>query len=72
MFHPNGFYDNNPGSWSSFKNVEEVNYTEFKRRIAVTNNKNSRHQEYTYWGYDKMKKKRDSENCFSYCRTRYT
>ena len=64
MFHPNGFYDNNPGSWSSFKNVEEVNYTEFKRRIAVTNNENSRHQEYTYWGYDKMKKKRDSENCF--------
>ena len=65
VFHPKGFYDNNPGTvWPSFKKVEEVNYTEFKRRIAITKEENSKHQEYTYWNYDKMMKKRDDENCF--------
>ena len=30
---PNGFYDNNPGIWSTYKDQEMVDYKEFKKRI---------------------------------------
>ena len=38
-----GFYDNRPGHWASFPSKEMINYEEFKKRIKIASEENSRH-----------------------------
>jgi len=58
------FYDNRPGSWSSFPGKEMVDYVEFKRRMEIAAHENARYQMATDGNTASMTRKRDEENCF--------
>ena len=41
-----------------------LNYQEFKRRVRIAAEENSRHQEATEMSPDEMRRARDTDNCF--------
>ena len=59
-----GYYDNRPGSWSSFPGKEMLSYDEFRRRLPIAAKENSECQEATRLSTAAMEKARDRENCF--------
>ena len=64
LWSGNGFYDNNPGYWSSYSGVEIVNFKEFKSRMSVAAKENARSQDATTMSTTGMQQARDEENCF--------
>jgi hypothetical protein len=59
-----GFYDNRPGSWASYPDVEVVDYDTFRRRIGVASQENGRHQEAVDDDGSSLDSTRDRDNCF--------
>lgn len=59
-----GFYDNRPGHWSSYPNVELLDYATFRQRIPIAARENARSQDATEMSFSEMESMRDRENCF--------
>eukprot|EP00933_Yihiella_yeosuensis_P040140 TRINITY_DN34356_c0_g1_i1.p1 TRINITY_DN34356_c0_g1~~TRINITY_DN34356_c0_g1_i1.p1 ORF type:complete len:277 (+),score=26.69 TRINITY_DN34356_c0_g1_i1:114-833(+) len=63
-WQPNGFYDNNPGSWSRWNRAEMLSYDQLSSRIPVAAQLNAQHQRATDYSVREMQEHRNSENCF--------
>jgi carbonic anhydrase len=44
VWNGHGFYDNNPGSWSSFNCTEIVDYQVLQKRMKVSADENASYQ----------------------------
>lgn len=59
-----GFYDNNPGNWSTYPGVETLDYKDFKRRMLMAAEENAKYQDASDKSTTSMRLSRDKENCF--------
>ena len=64
VFQGKGFYDGNPGSWSSFPDTYVSDYQTFKNRINVAAEENAKMQPFAKGAPEYMRKTRDADNCF--------
>ena len=64
VFAGKGFYDNNPGNWSSFPDTYVSDYQTFKKRMNVAAEENAKWQTFTIGTPKSMRKARDVDNGF--------